>query len=144
MAEQQQVTVREIAEIILGAAQSEAAMAQELSAAGIKIGEDWAGRLAVTQADARRYVGDHVRRQREAEAAYLADRALAAEVHNAQLERNRLYEAEYMARYRSSMAKPRAVKEARAVVDAAEKELSREVRKRLRWPVVENLVPYVS
>lgn len=144
MAEQQQVTVREIAEIVLGSAQSEPAMIQELTNAGIKIGEDWAGRPAVAQADARKYVGDIVSRRRKSEADYLAGRALAAEVANAQLARDRLYESEYMARYRSNTPKERALKEARAAVLAAEKDLPREVRKRLGWKHLSDLVPYVS
>lgn len=141
MAEQQQVTVREIAEIVLGNPQADAAMQQELTTAGIKIGEDWAGRPAVSQADARRYVGDIVRRQREAEAEYLAGRALEAAIHNAQNERDELYERSYIESRRSGASQAVAIRVARGIVADAEKELSRDVRKRLGWTRVETLIP---
>jgi len=141
MAEQQQVTVREIAEIVLGNPQADAAMRQELTNAGIKIGEDWAGRPAVSQADARRYVGDVVSRQRAAEAEYLAGRALEAAIHNAQKDRDELYERSFIESRRSGASQAVAVRVARGIVADAEKDLPRDVRKRLGWTRVETLIP---
>lgn len=143
MAEQQQVTVREVAEIVLSNPHAEAAMHQELTNAGIKVGEDWAGRAAISQADARKYVGKIVRLRRQQEEEYLRGRELEMRIGGAQQDRDRLAEREYMnALTNLGKNKRDAVKHARALVLASEADLPKEVTRRLTWPALTHLMPY--
>lgn len=127
------VTVAELAQIILGSEQAEAAMAQELKNEGYRIVEDWASRPALAFKDAKKKVGDHVQRQRAAQAEYERGQALRSAVHNAQLDRERLLAAEYTRHHQTNGNIADAEAAAIAAVLEAEKDLPREVRKQLTW-----------
>lgn len=136
------ITCRELADIILGDPKSEVLMMQQLRRDGITIVEDWAARPAVRFAEAKRYVSAYVKLRKQREADYNRERATLAEAHNAQMARDELIQSEWTLAMRATNGNRKKARTATiAAVREAEKDLPREVVRRLTWINMNDLVP---